>query len=222
MDAGRFKSVIQKTFIRPCLSLCAPVMIVILIMLAVFGCGSEEEVSIPGSQVTFSAATPLLNMRNRLKALTREVLVTKPATDFFVNVQAEQAVGHIEIPRLGVRERIVEGTSDAALALGAGHQPGTSVPGMGGNFAIAGDRVLYSAPLLRVNTMQIGDEVLVNMPYADFIYLVETIEVVDPSNVSVLQSKGYESMTMITCDPQWQLSTRMVISAKLINTIPKV
>jgi len=151
-----------------------------------------------------------------------QTMVITPARKFQAGLLTESRIGQIEIPRLGVREWVIQGTSKEALEKGAGHIEGTSIPGLGGNFAIAGDRVLYSAPFLRLDQVAEGDEMLIHMPYADFTYRVEAKTNVAPTEVSVLQPRGYDSVTLATCDPPWQMQTRIIIFARLAGTAPKV
>jgi sortase (surface protein transpeptidase) len=49
-------------------------------------------------------------------------------------------VGRLEIPRLDVSVMVLEGVASRTLRLGAGHIPGTSIPGFGGNAGIAAHR----------------------------------------------------------------------------------
>jgi sortase A len=112
---------------------------------------------------------------------------------------------------------MVEGTGKEPMLLGAGHLEETPLPGMGGNFALAGDRVLYTAPFLRLNQLQKGDDIIIHMPYGDLTYRVESMFNIDPSQVSVLNPRGYDSITLSTCDPTWQLSTRLIVSARLFS-----
>jgi LPXTG-site transpeptidase (sortase) family protein len=195
--------------------------IVAALIAAAAGCGSQQ-VDIPGSQVTFNYIVPVTSLNTRLKSLVNTKLVAKPATDLYKSAQEDQILGRIELPSIGIKEWLVEGTEKDALTLGVGHMVNTSVPGMGGNFAIAGDRVLYTVPLLRIDKLQVGDPINIYMPYATFRYQVESITTVDPSEVQILDPKGYESVTMISCDPTWQLFTRLAVSAKLVDSTPTV
>lgn len=129
-------------------------------------------------------------------------------------------VGEISIPRIGVELMVVEGSDKAALAKGPGHIAETSLPGAGGNFAVAGDRVLYGAPFLNLDEVEPGDEVSVRMPYATFVYRVSEIFIVTPDEVSVLQPVGYEAITLITCDPPWDIKQRIVVRGELAEVLP--
>lgn len=184
---------------------------------AVTGCGGSDSNS-PGT------ALPLKNMNTTmtkhsdvLKATLRRNTIYKPALDLFNNASDGEKIGIFVIPHIGITERIIEGTTDADLAMGGGHLVNTGLPGMGSNFVVAGDRVLYSAPLLRAEQLQPGDEIRVEMPYGKFIYKVENLTTIDPEDTSILTPKGYDTIMLSTCDPLWQIDTRIIVSAKLVE-----
>lgn len=124
-------------------------------------------------------------------------------------------VGEINIPGIGCRWMIVEGADDEALKKGPGHIEETMLPGEGGNFAVAGDRVLYGAPFLDLDDVEIGDEISVRMPYGTFRYRVTETFIVTPDDVSVLDSTGDETITLLTCDPPWDIKQRIVVRGEL-------
>src|SRR5262249_48808383 len=55
-------------------------------------------------------------------------------------------VGIIKIPKIGVDQVVVEGTSVPGLRKGPGHYSESPLPGQLGNAAIAGHRTTYGAP----------------------------------------------------------------------------
>lgn len=129
-------------------------------------------------------------------------------------------VGEISLPKIGVKLMMVQGADKEALKKGPGHIEETSLPGMGGNFAVAGDRVLYGAPFLNLNEIAPGDEVKVKMPYATFVYRVKETFIVTPDDVSVLQPVGYDAVTLLTCDPPWDIKQRIVVRGELVDILP--
>ncbi len=124
-------------------------------------------------------------------------------------------VGEINIPGIGSRWMIVEGADDEALTRGPGHLVETPLPGAGGNFTVAGDRVLYGAPFLHLDEMAPGDIIKVKMPYATFTYRVRETFIVTPEDMSVLEPVGYEAITLLTCDPPWDIKRRIVVRGEL-------
>ncbi len=129
-------------------------------------------------------------------------------------------VGEISIPGIGVELMVVQGSDKEALRKGPGHIEETQLPGAGGNFAVAGDRVLYGAPFLNLNEVGTGDEITVKMPYATFVYRVRESFIVTPDDVSVLQPVGYEAITLLTCDPPWDIKQRIVVRGELVDVLP--
>ena len=81
-------------------------------------------------------------------------------------LQSEQTIARIEIPSIGVNDIVVEGTHEGALVKRPGHLEETPLLGMRGNFAIAGDRVLYGGPFLNLDEVKNNDEIMLQTPTA--------------------------------------------------------
>lgn len=140
------------------------------------------------------------------------------AATFRAGLQNEQTIARIEIPRIGVNDIVVEGTNEGALLKGPGHLVETPLPGMGGNFAVAGDRVLYGGPFLNLDEVENNDEIILQTPYGNFNYTVVNKAITVPEDVSMLQPVvGQELITLITCDPPWDTSHRLIIQGRLTN-----
>ena len=72
-------------------------------------------------------------------------------------VRTGDAVGHIEIPKIGAGYTIVAGDRHRrASRSGPGHYPATALPGMGQTVAIAGHRTTYLAPFKQINELVSG------------------------------------------------------------------
>lgn len=114
-------------------------------------------------------------------------------------VQPGDTVGRLEVPRLGLSVMIHHGVESDVLRAGAGHVPGTPLPGAEGNSAIAGHRDTFFRPLEHVVA---GDLVRVTTPGGIQEYVVEWTKVVGPDDTSVLESREAGSeLTLITCYP---------------------
>jgi sortase A len=107
-------------------------------------------------------------------------------------------LGRIEIPRVGVSAIVEEGESDSTLSESVGHIPGTPLPGVTGNVALAAHRDTYFRDL---EDIQEGDEIYFTTATAIFKYRVSDIRVVDPADVSVLAPSSDSRLTLITCYP---------------------
>jgi sortase A len=160
--------------------------------------------TLPTSAAEFSAG----GVQHRLPALAAH---TAPAsTDPAVN----QPVGLLSIPKIGILDTIVEGVGEAQLEQGPGHYPGTPLPGEPGNVAIAGHRTTYAHPFYNLNALDPGDNVYILTKQGFFRYTVTGSEVVDPSDVAILESiPDHSTLTLTTCNPRYSASTRLVITA---------
>jgi len=129
------------------------------------------------------------------------------------------AVAHLVIPKIGVDKYVVQGVEDSDLAEGPGHYPGTPMPGEPGNAAIAGHRTTYGAPFYDLNALQPGDDIFVTTNAGQFLYVVNHSEVVKPSDVSVLNPTTDNQLTLTTCNPRYEATTRLIVVA-LLTSIP--
>jgi sortase A len=132
-------------------------------------------------------------------------------------LSSEQAIALLEIPKIGVNAVIVEGTGEGSLRKGVGHLEETKLPGMEDNFALAGDRVLWGGPFLNLDDLAPGDEIKLKTTYAEFVYVVSSSVITVPEDTSVLGGKGTDEVTMITCDPPWSTSNRLVVKADMVS-----
>jgi sortase A len=126
-----------------------------------------------------------------------------------------EGIGRIEIPGIGVDIVIVEGTDTAALQRGPGRYPETAFPGQGRTIGVAGHRTTYLAPFRRIDEIEAGDDVLVQMPYAGFTYEVQKSEIVEPSDVEIVDDVGYERIVLTACHPLYSAAQRYAIFARL-------
>lgn len=67
-------------------------------------------------------------------------------------------VALLEIPQLGLREVVVEGTSSGTLMSGPGHLRTTPLPSQVGNSVIAGKRATYGGPFRHLDQLRVGDK----------------------------------------------------------------
>jgi sortase A len=108
------------------------------------------------------------------------------------------AVGRIEIPRLGVSTIIRAGSDARTLRLAVGHIPGTALPGGTGNIGLAGHRDTFFRQLRGIHP---GDEIRVVTPDGTFTYRVQFTEIVWPKDTWVLDDTGKPALTLVTCYP---------------------
>jgi sortase A len=126
-----------------------------------------------------------------------------------------EAIGRLRIPSIDVDVVVVEGTDTASLQKGPGHYPETPFPGQGGTTGIAGHRTTYLAPFRHLDQLEPGDEIELDMPYANFMYRVQKTRVVDDSAVHIIHETGYERLVLTACHPLYSAAQRIAAFARL-------
>jgi sortase A len=123
-----------------------------------------------------------------------------PVNEMVANAKpkSHDVIAWLDVPRLHISTAVLEGDDDLALRLGAGHIPGTPLPGTAGNVAIAAHRDSFFRSLGGIEPQ---DRIRLRTPEGDSEYTVESTRIVRPSNVSVLANSGQPELTLVTCYP---------------------
>jgi sortase A len=135
-------------------------------------------------------------------------------------VKTGDAIGQIQIPRIGHTYNVIEGTDTRSLEAGPGHYPSTAFPGMGQTVAVAGHRTTYLAPFRFLNQLTAGDRIFVTMPYGKFTYVVQYQRIVNPSQTSVIDDAGYDRLVLSACNPLYSAAQRIIVFARLRSVTP--
>jgi len=125
----------------------------------------------------------------------RELDRTRTATS---SLSIGDVVGRMEIPRLSLSTVVFEGADPDVLERGAGHLPGSALPGDRGNTVLAAHRDTFFRSLRGI---QVGDLVRIHRPQRDTAYIVQSARVVEPNEVDVLNPTAEPALTLITCYP---------------------
>jgi sortase A len=104
----------------------------------------------------------------------------------------------LRIPGIGLEVPVLEGTDDETLDRAVGHISGTAAPGEPGNVAIAGHRDGFFRAL---KDLKVGDALELETLAGKQQYDIETLTVVDPSDVQVLDPTPEPVLTLVTCYP---------------------
>jgi sortase A len=126
-----------------------------------------------------------------------------------------EGIGRIDAPSMNADYTVLEGTHTATLQGGPGHYPETKLPGQGGTVGIAGHRTTYGAPFRRIDKIEVGDEITVEMPYTTFTYEVTNTRIVKPSDVQIVRDVGRERLVLTACHPLYSAEERYAIFADL-------
>jgi sortase A len=131
------------------------------------------------------------------------------------------AIGRIEIPSIGARFVVVQGTDAGSLRKGPGHYPATAFPGLGETVAIAGHRTTYLAPFHDVDQLKPGQPIVLEMPYGRFTYAVQRVQIVTPDALWITRDVGYDRLVLSACHPLYSASHRIIVFARLRTEQPR-
>jgi sortase A len=112
--------------------------------------------------------------------------------------QTGDRIGSMEIPRLKLAVPVYEGDDAQVLKLGAGHVPGTALPGAPGNICIAAHRDKFFRAL---RFIQPRDEILLETAEGPMRFVVDSTSIVNPSDTQVLLPGPHRDLTLVTCYP---------------------
>jgi sortase A len=128
-------------------------------------------------------------------------VLTVPVSRFTEGVERRALspyVGRLEIPRLDMSIMILDGIDNRTLRRGIGHIPGTALPGESGNAGIAGHRNSFFRALGQIRK---HDRITIQTFDGVYEYEVDSIRVVDPGAVEVLNDTRHGVLTLVTCYP---------------------
>ena len=137
------------------------------------------------------------------------------AERFQETISKGQPIGRLKIDSIGLDTVLMNGTDTSTLQKGPGRYPQTPLPGYGETTGIAGHRTTYLAPLRKINEIEDGDEIRVELPYGAFTYEVEKHEIVKPSDVEIVDPVGYERVVLTACHPLYSAAQRWAVFGKL-------
>lgn len=113
-------------------------------------------------------------------------------------VNASDIIGTIRIPQLGLSAPVTNDVNNIELIRGVGHIPGTAFAGGLGTVGLAGHRDTFFRDLRRIRP---GMRILFSDPSGSYQYDVESIRVVEPSEVRVLEIQAKPKLVLVTCYP---------------------
>ena len=124
-------------------------------------------------------------------------------------------VGRLTILSANINHYVVFGATNNKLEYGPGYILGTSLPGSGGNFAIAGHRTTYGAPFGNLDRVQVGETIIFQTNTNQYKYQVIDVKIVSPEDTYVLENYGDDRITLTTCHPKFSAKQRLVVIGQL-------
>jgi len=124
----------------------------------------------------------------------------------------------LSIPKIGLEVPVLNGTDTRTLDYAVGRIPGTALPGQRGNIGIAGHRDGFFRGL---KAIAVGDTLILSTLDARSTYVVDSVRIVNPTDVSVLDRRAAPSLTLVTCYPFFFIGDaprRFIVQATLNET----
>ncbi len=163
-----------------------------------------------------------------VKVIPEALKVYSPQGAPVMPEQAEATTfGALYVPRWGFDyvKPISEGTDRRRVLdpLGIGRYSGTAMPGEVGNFALAGHRTTYGKPFTDIQTLEVGDPLVVQTDAAWYVYRVTEYHIVDPTYMAAIAptpdfpgvAPTVASITLTTCHPRYSAKQRYIVHGEL-------
>jgi sortase A len=115
------------------------------------------------------------------------------------NPMTGEVIGLLSLPKIESELAIVEGTEPNELEKGVGHYMGSYYPEQNGQIVLSGHRdTVFS----RVGELELGDELIMKMPYGETKYEIVDTEIVDAADTSIITLQDQEEeLILTTCYP---------------------
>ena len=129
-------------------------------------------------------------------------------------------IGTISVPQIRLSAPLIEGVEDRDLRRGVGHVPGSAQSGGLGNMVLAAHRDTVFRPL---RSIQKGMDIQVKGAEGTFHYHVDSLQVVAPNRLDVLEISNQPEVTLITCYPFNFIGSapmRFIVKAHLVSPSP--
>lgn len=182
----------------------------------------NERLAASGQPILGEAVDPFSSAGGSSSASGNEDSAASEDTEYQSLLDTGDGVmGSVNIPKISVELPIYHGTSEEALADGAGHLYGTSLPvgGLNTHAVITGHRGLVSAPMFtRLDEMHEGDYFYIDIMGEKLGYMVDNITVIEPDDTSKLRVvPGEDRVTLMTCTPYGVNTHRMLVSGHRVS-----
>jgi sortase A len=127
---------------------------------------------------------------------------------------AEQAV-RLQAPSIAVDAPVVQGDGWEQLKKGIGQHVGTTNPGQKGNMVLSAHDDVFGQIFRNLDRLQEGDKIIVFSSQSAYTYIVRQTQVVEPTQVEVMNQTQDPIVTLISCYPYLVNNKRIVVTAYL-------
>jgi sortase A len=177
-----------------------------------------EDFVLPGGHVIDSDGNATFNLGEFIDDVPshlREDVVRQALSFDLVRAETTSETAlQVIIPNLNVDAVIVQGADWEALKLGVGQvQNGANPTDQQGNVALSAHNDIYGALFENIPDLVAGDLIQLQTATQTFNYRVTRTEIVEPTEIRVLESRGKPTVTLITCYPPGVNNKRWIVYA---------
>ena len=126
----------------------------------------------------------------------------------------QQAV-RIQIPAIKIDDPVVQGDGPEQLKKGVGQHLGTTNPGQKGNLVLSAHNDVFGQIFRELDKLKPGDPVILFSSQRSYTYIVRQTQIVEPTQVEVMNQTPESIVTLISCYPYWVDKKRIVVTAYL-------
>lgn len=126
-----------------------------------------------------------------------------------------QSARQMQIPSINVNAPVVMGDNWEQLKKGIGQHLNTASPGQNGNMVVSAHNDIFGELFRDLDKLEPGDEVIVITQDRSYTYVVTGTQIVNPTDVSVMDQTDNATLTLISCYPYRVDNKRIVVTAVL-------
>jgi sortase A len=123
----------------------------------------------------------------------------------------------IRIPAINVDALVVQGDGWEQLKQGVGQHIGTANPGQQGNIVLSAHNDIFGEIFRYLDELKEGDEITLETLTQTVTYQVVAVKIVEPTDVSAMESTNEAVVTLVSCYPYWVDTQRIVVIARLVE-----
>lgn len=126
-----------------------------------------------------------------------------------------QAARQMQISRISLNAPVVMGDNWEQLKKGIGQHLNTANPGENGNMVVSAHNDIFGELFKDLDKLEPGDEVIVITQDRSYTYVVTGTQIVNPTDVYVMNPTENATLTLISCYPYRKDNKRIVVTAVL-------
>jgi sortase A len=112
---------------------------------------------------------------------------------------------------------VVQGDGWEQLKKGVGQHLGTANPGNGGNLVLSAHNDIFGELFRDLDQLEPGDAIIISTAAQDFTYRVTGLQIVEPTDVAIMEPTSKPTITLISCYPYLVDNQRIAVFGELVE-----